>query len=409
MSFHKDVLNAIFLLLTLTFGIGCLLPRSSSVGFAQAGLNAVFSHVVDLVHQDVQLSVGSFDEAISKLDTVVLTYCSYPFLASGTVAHLVGEDGDVMNPILSVGYVTVHGGSVILVKSFVSCNDTVRRAVDRLLSNHLFESLVTIKLEFTILVFGKMEWELWRSEWNGDIDPHQTMKLSGWFTCVDCTQNLSSLWYSFAVVLFVCVALTLTHFTVSEKFDCAVLLLSSASTALAAVGYDEDRMLSCASLSTGLGCLLSFVRVATLTLPRYAPTVCEVVLSLRIAAPHLRWFLGGIVPVFFGFVLSGVILFAGDSGHFGTIPRAAVTLFCAIFGDSLIDVFTELDEKETDWIWYLQSRVYFVGFLFLFITSVLNVGLSVMQDSHAAAKHSLDDDQPDLPFDDALELLRAVE
>lgn len=106
--------------------------------------------------------------------------------------------------------------------------------------------------------------------------------------------------------------------------------------------------------------------------------------TLLVVGPRVGAYVVGVLPIFVGYALCGMALFGGHE-LFATLGDSCLTLFCALFGDSLIDIFTVIDQHSSvamQWI----AKLYFVSFLVLFITNMLNIGLSVVQDAFAAAQ-----------------------
>jgi hypothetical protein len=107
--------------------------------------------------------------------------------------------------------------------------------------------------------------------------------------------------------------------------------------------------------------------------------------ALGTALPHLGLYLVGVLPIFVGFAICGTAVFGGFTQTFSTLPNSMVTLFCVLNGDSLLQMFTTID--QTDFIpLRIFSRVFLVSFLGLFICNVLNIALSIVQDSYTHVK-----------------------
>lgn len=66
------------------------------------------------------------------------------------------------------------------------------------------------------------------------------------------------------------------------------------------------------------------------------------ILTLKTAVPRIGAFLVGIMPVFIGYSLLGLILFGDQNDLFGSMLSTSATLFCVVNGDSLMTVLTSV-------------------------------------------------------------------
>ena len=132
-------------------------------------------------------------------------------------------------------------------------------------------------------------------------------------------------------------------------------------------------------LSTMFSCLLLISFLET------SPKLYILMKVLSTALPHLMLYLVGVFPIFFGVAICGTAVFGGFTELFETLPKAMVTLFCALNGDSLLDIFSAIDQTDFAFL-QLFARIYFCAFLGIFICNVLNIALSIVQDSYAHVK-----------------------
>ncbi|KJE88457.1 hypothetical protein CAOG_00111 [Capsaspora owczarzaki ATCC 30864] len=108
------------------------------------------------------------------------------------------------------------------------------------------------------------------------------------------------------------------------------------------------------------------------------------ILAVRCSIGRIARFIITALPVFLGFALAGVALFSELTELFGSLDSAAVTLFAVINGDSVLQVFTTLDEKA-DFTYRAIARVYMYTFCVLFITAIINVFIFIIEDGYRLA------------------------
>jgi hypothetical protein len=75
--------------------------------------------------------------------------------------------------------------------------------------------------------------------------------------------------------------------------------------------------------------------------------------------------------------------FANDT--FGTVPRSMVTLYCLLNGDSVLQLFTEINQTSFFPL-RLFSRLFVMVFLAYFINNALNIALAIVVDAYAQVK-----------------------
>lgn len=387
----QESLNATLLIVALLCSAFCVVPESTVSSSSHAGLHRLFSDdYADFSSQDTSERVSSLDDMLKSLQKIVDAYYSAPIAAAAHVHHIL-DKGNVTDPILSLGYRPSSGFSVVEISVPVSLSKSIEDTVHSLMKAHPGDCIVTACLSFDILVERDGEVEQWRGEWSGEVDVHHSfMQLEGRLSRFRETAE-PNYWIGFVVVWVAacCYSLSIRS-TPALTVIYLIHICAAVSVAVAQFATGElDAACDARKLLVALSCCASCGAVSWYTLQRL-PRVCIVQRALSAAATHLWWYVIGVAPIFFAFAVAGSVLFSSDDDHFGTIARSSVTLFCAIFGDSLLDIFTAMDELEDQWMWWFMSRAYFIGFLGLFITNILNVALSVMQDAVAVAEHKLD-------------------
>ncbi|HLD77398.1 MAG TPA: ion transporter, partial [archaeon] len=105
--------------------------------------------------------------------------------------------------------------------------------------------------------------------------------------------------------------------------------------------------------------------------------------TLRIAASHVLRYLITALPIFFAYVIMGVLLFSPYSSRFESIIATAVTLFSLINGDEIHATFENLISAYP---FQILAELYLFSFVALFITSILPVFLFIIEDSYHNAK-----------------------
>ncbi|KAL9654436.1 hypothetical protein ABK040_010459 [Willaertia magna] len=100
------------------------------------------------------------------------------------------------------------------------------------------------------------------------------------------------------------------------------------------------------------------------------------------AIPNIIKYVLSILPVFIGFVLAGTCWFGFYTYYFYNIDASMVTLFSAMNGDNIRIIFDKV-YGFNDFYRFL-SRVYLVVYLLLFICTILNIFLSIMEESYSA-------------------------
>ena len=109
--------------------------------------------------------------------------------------------------------------------------------------------------------------------------------------------------------------------------------------------------------------------------------------TIRNAAAHIIRFLVSVSPVYWGYAIFGVLNFGPYSWKFANLDAASVTLFALLTGDDIHDTFKDIVDASYPFPWV--SRVYIYSFVIIFITTVLNVFIFIIEDAYVLAKISL--------------------
>jgi hypothetical protein len=123
-------------------------------------------------------------------------------------------------------------------------------------------------------------------------------------------------------------------------------------------------------------CLLPLSYIQT------SPRFYVLIKTLSISIPKLAKYVFGVFPIFIGFVLCATAVFgpvAQDT--FGTVPLSIFTLFALLNGDSVLQLFTQLDQTDFEPM-RIFSRFFVVCFLAYFVNNALNIVLAIVQDSY---------------------------
>ncbi|KAL6061657.1 Mucolipin-2 [Balamuthia mandrillaris] len=136
-------------------------------------------------------------------------------------------------------------------------------------------------------------------------------------------------------------------------------------------------------LFQGLGAL--GVAVNILRYLEYGQNFYTLILSLQLSAPRIARFIISAFPIFFGFMLMGIIMFSPYSSRFQDFTSTGVTLFSLLNGDEIRSTFEELGVTYP--IRTLPT-IYLYVFVGLFITAILNIFIFIIEDSYHAAKAS---------------------
>ncbi|KAG2386610.1 hypothetical protein C9374_002354 [Naegleria lovaniensis] len=97
--------------------------------------------------------------------------------------------------------------------------------------------------------------------------------------------------------------------------------------------------------------------------------------------PTVLRYVGSISPIFAGFVCCGVMWFGFYSNYFKDVDGTMVTLYSAMHGDNLRIVFEKIFAFSL--FHKVLGRMYTLIFLLLFICAIVNIFLSIVQESYS--------------------------
>jgi len=109
------------------------------------------------------------------------------------------------------------------------------------------------------------------------------------------------------------------------------------------------------------------------------------ILTLKLAGLRITRFIISAFPIFFGYMLMGVVLFSPYSVRFKDLNFTSITLFALLNGDDIRDSFEQLNQNYP---YPLVPTIYLYSFIALFITAILNIFIFIIEDSYHAAKYS---------------------
>lgn len=127
-------------------------------------------------------------------------------------------------------------------------------------------------------------------------------------------------------------------------------------------------------LMLALGCSLLWVNlIAFLT---HKPSYYTIVLTLGRAVPRVGRFVMGVIPIFLGYALFGMLYFGEHSERFGSLGLAMITLFSVLNGDVMRETFMDILPFNPT-----VAQVYMYSFVSVFIYVVLNVFIAIVEES----------------------------
>eukprot|EP00747_Dinoflagellata_sp_TGD_P178698 gnl/TRDRNA2_/TRDRNA2_28114_c0_seq1.p1 gnl/TRDRNA2_/TRDRNA2_28114_c0~~gnl/TRDRNA2_/TRDRNA2_28114_c0_seq1.p1 ORF type:complete len:630 (+),score=91.16 gnl/TRDRNA2_/TRDRNA2_28114_c0_seq1:148-2037(+) len=104
-------------------------------------------------------------------------------------------------------------------------------------------------------------------------------------------------------------------------------------------------------------------------------------LTVRESIPRVLRFMGGVLPLYLGYAVLGVSLWGITSSWYRDLPSASNALFSLLNGDIIHDTFMNLETDAPEMWWIAQ--IYLYSFLCVFIYVVLNLILSIIEESYA--------------------------
>ena len=121
----------------------------------------------------------------------------------------------------------------------------------------------------------------------------------------------------------------------------------------------------------------------------YFPKLYLHVQTLRTGSFHVLTYCISVIPVFWAFAIFGVLNFGPYSEKFSSVGQTIVTLFSLLNGDDIYSTFSEIEHGQFPSHWI--SRFYIIAFVTLFVTSVLNVFIFIIEDSYRTAKFTAEE------------------
>ena len=183
------------------------------------------------------------------------------------------------------------------------------------------------------------------------------------------------------VLLVISTILTVRSHMIAAKGWFAFTLLGhflqslACLTCLRLFSASEDVSLRAGLL--GMSSLMAWISV--LRYLRHFSTYYVLVRTLNLAIPQVGRFCAGVAPIVFGYALLGTSLF-WQSSNFQDVSSSVLTLFSVLNGDMIHDAFVDLRSFAP-----LGGPLYLASFIFLFMYVVLNVFLSIVEESFSAA------------------------
>jgi hypothetical protein len=131
--------------------------------------------------------------------------------------------------------------------------------------------------------------------------------------------------------------------------------------------------------------------------------------TLRIAGVYVFRFFITAFPIYFSYVLMGVLLFSPYSFRFESITMTSITLFTVVSGDSIHAAFEGL---LNNYPYPIVCQLYLYSFVALFITSILPLFMFIINDGYIIAKERSEmseEDEQDFSSPAAAVRLRAAD
>eukprot|EP00762_Andalucia_godoyi_P002995 ANDGO_04210.mRNA.1 hypothetical protein len=172
------------------------------------------------------------------------------------------------------------------------------------------------------------------------------------------------------------------YWTVYATFT-AMFSVVSAVVYVEAIGYAFKEDLTIAWMM-GMSSLLQWVNMVRYF--EFSPKLYLLILTLRNGMPGLLRFVIGVAPIFVGYAVLGTIVFGSYSLHFRTIDTSFITLFSVLNGDSVLQIFQNVFQRNV--LMAIFSRVFLFSFACLFIYAVLNIFIQIMEEGFFTAKEN---------------------
>eukprot|EP00762_Andalucia_godoyi_P003962 ANDGO_05616.mRNA.1 hypothetical protein len=163
----------------------------------------------------------------------------------------------------------------------------------------------------------------------------------------------------------------------------AVMSIVSSGMLIATTLYkyaDEETV----AFFVGFDALFSWVNLCRYF--EYSPKFYLLILTVRRGMPNVVRFIIGTAPIFIGYTVLGTVLFGPYTRFFADFDQAAVTLFAVLNGDEIHDVTAAVFSRNP--ALGIISRIYMFSFVALFIYTVLNIFIHIMEDGFFSAKEN---------------------
>lgn len=128
-------------------------------------------------------------------------------------------------------------------------------------------------------------------------------------------------------------------------------------TILSLVDYEEVDTSS--EVLIGFGCMLAFINIGRYL--DYNKDYSTIYATISRALPNVIRYLLGVMPIFFGFIFSGICIF-WRSENFSNTSSTMITLFAVMNGDSVFDVFNDVSGVS-----FFLGQLYCYSFCIVFI------------------------------------------
>lgn len=129
----------------------------------------------------------------------------------------------------------------------------------------------------------------------------------------------------------------------------------------------------------GFGCALAFFNMGRyLEYSHYYDTIYA---TLGHALPNVLKYIIGVSTLLFAFLFFGVLVFGRSGQYFNSITNSLVTLFAVILGDSIFNVFNDVNGFTV-----IIGSVYWYLFIIIFIAIVLNIFIVILEESYTYVK-----------------------
>ena len=142
--------------------------------------------------------------------------------------------------------------------------------------------------------------------------------------------------------------------------------------------YEGSEVIIITKYILGIAAALSYLNLMKYL--KYYSHFQTIIFILLKSIPYLILYFIGTMPLFLPFVVFGIANFP-YSERFYSFTRVILNLFGMMNGDSLIDVINDMIDNN-----FFLGHLYIYLFLFLFICFVINIFVSIIEDSFVSSK-----------------------